>query len=139
MEETKIRLTQYSHGAGCGCKISPVVLNKILKNNEIPKEQRTQKNITDFLDRFKVVGEKPHTIIAHLSKDGHHFIYPSVKQLRSISVREAARIQSFPDDYYFESVKPLQVRTAAFRQIGNAVPPLMASIIAEKIRKMLEK
>lgn len=104
-----------------------------LRNNEIPEDMRTQKNITDFLDRFKVVGHIPHTMIAHISNDGHHFIHPDIRQVRSISVREAARIQSFPDDYYFEGVSEDHPRTAAFRQIGNAVPPLMAEKIAEKI------
>lgn len=108
-----------------------------LKNNNIPVEMRTQKNIKDFLDRFKVVAEKPHTMIAHIAKDGHHFIHPDINQLRSISVREAARIQSFPDNYYFEGVKEDQPRTAAFRQIGNAVPPLMAAAIAEKLKEIL--
>jgi DNA (cytosine-5)-methyltransferase 1 len=110
---------------------------KRLKNNEIPEDQRTQKNITDFLDRFKVVGQKPHAIIAHLSKDGHHFIYPSTEQVRSISVREAARVQSFPDDYFFEAVKPELSRTIAFKQIGNAVPPRMAWKIAQTIERRL--
>ncbi len=108
-----------------------------LKNNQIPEPMRTQKNTTDFLDRFKVVGEEPHTMIAHIAKDGHHFIHPDKKQLRSISVREAARIQSFPDDYYFEGIKENQPRTAAYRQIGNAVPPLMAKAISEKIKELL--
>ena len=112
---------------------------KLLKNNEIPQKKRTQKNTTDFLDRFKVVGKKPHAIIAHLSKDGHHFIYPSSTNPRSISVREAARIQSFPDDYYFEGIKTEHVRTSAFKQIGNAVPPLMAVEIAKAISKKLDE
>lgn len=101
-----------------------------LKNDEIPLEERTQKNTTDFLDRFKVVDTIPHTMIAHIAKDGHHFIHNDPKQRRSISVREAARIQSFPDDFYFEGVKEKQNRTAAFKQIGNAVPPLMAKKVA---------
>ena len=108
-----------------------------IRNDQIPLEMRTQKNISDFLDRFKVVGEKPHTMIAHIAKDGHHFIHPDKAQIRSISVREAARIQSFPDNYYFEGIKENQPRTAAFRQIGNAVPPIMAKEIAEAIKDNL--
>jgi DNA (cytosine-5)-methyltransferase 1 len=105
-----------------------------LKYSNVPEMNRTQKNIDAFLDRFKVVKDDTisHTMIAHIAKDGHHYIHPDKKQLRSISVREAARIQSFPDDYFFESS-----RTAAFKQIGNAVPPLMASKIAQKIKKLL--
>ncbi|MEO6231122.1 MAG: DNA (cytosine-5-)-methyltransferase [Ferruginibacter sp.] len=110
---------------------------KRLKNDEIPLEERTQKNTTDFLDRFKVVDALPHTMIAHIAKDGHHFIHHDLEQLRSISIREAARIQSFPDDFYFEGVKENQNRTSAFKQIGNAVPPLMAFNIATKIFNLL--
>lgn len=109
----------------------------LLTNDSIPEEKRTQKNTKDFLDRFKVVGNIPHTVIAHIAKDGHHFIYNSLEQIRSISVREAARIQSFPDSYYFEGVKECNNRTAAFKQIGNAVPPLMAKKIANKLRILL--
>lgn len=105
-----------------------------IKNSEIKEELRTQKNTTDFLDRFKVVGPVPHTMIAHIANDGHHFIHPDISQLRSISVREAARIQSFPDDFYFEGIKEDKNRTASFRQIGNAVPPLMAEMVAKKIK-----
>lgn len=104
-----------------------------LKYNDIPVNLQTHKNTTAFLDRYKVVDPNghSHTVVAHISKDGHYYIYPDKKQVRSISVREAARLQSFPDDFYFEGG-----RTAAFKQIGNAVPPLMAFAIAIEIRQL---
>lgn len=107
-----------------------------LKYPDLPKNLKTHKNEKSFLDRFKVVDINglSHTMVAHIAKDGHHYIYPALTQVRSISVREAARIQSFPDDYYFEGG-----RTAAFRQIGNAVPPLMAKEIAFKIKENLSE
>lgn len=73
------------------------------------------------------------TVVAHLYKDGNLFIHPDYKQERTFTVREAARIQSFPDDFKF-----MGSRTNQFKQVGNAVPPLLARAIASTIKKYLD-
>ncbi|RDC54154.1 DNA cytosine methyltransferase [Pedobacter chinensis] len=111
-----------------------------LNYNDLPDRLKTHQNRSSFFDRFKVVAadlEASQTIVAHIAKDGHYYIHPDNSQNRSISVREAARLQSFPDDFYFEGVKEGASRTAAFKQIGNAVPCLLGQQIAVNIKDLL--
>ena len=100
---------------------------------------QTHKNKNAFIDRFKVVAwDLPYsqTVVAHLSKDGHYYIHPDITQNRSLTPREAARLQTFPDSYYFESaVAGKECLSSIFRQIGNAVPVYLAKQIADNIKK----
>lgn len=103
---------------------------------DLPVELQSQKNMGSFLDRFKVVAANiaySQTVVAHISKDGHYFIHPDIKQNRSLTPREVARLQTFPDNYYFESSSGKPSRTAAFKQIGNAVPVLLAEKTAKAL------
>ena len=110
-----------------------------LHYGSLPPHLKTHRNGVSFTDRFKVVAADlsfSQTVVAHICKDGHYYIHPDIEQNRSITPREAARLQTFPDDYYFEGVgTAVQSRTEAFRQIGNAVPVLLSRRIAAKMKR----
>jgi DNA (cytosine-5)-methyltransferase 1 len=126
-------VSSYGREAGYSPKLADFPVCLLPEHRNI--DPLTPEN-TIFKDRFRVqiAGACGMTVTSHIAKDGHAFIHYDETQCRSLTVREAARLQTFPDSYVF-----LGNRTSQFTQVGNAVPPYLAVQIAEVVGSILKR
>lgn len=130
----KMDLARYFYYALVAAKSGISIKISDLPIELLPAHKNANNSSGHFSDRFRVqLWDKPSTtVVSHISKDGHYYIHPDPMQMRSLTVREAARLQTFPDSYHF-----MGNRTQQYHQVGNAVPPLLARQIAEVVEEYL--